>query len=123
MVRTSVCCRLPAAEIEYGQRISSAAVGRLACAASIRRTQLEERQVPVAVGHARRTLTPRDGDCLVHGCDVPAPYCEGHRVVWYCLSRRTKLDPILPSWPAVQPITPRGWSDATIHNGAAKQET
>ena len=93
----------PAAEIEFGQPISGATVARLACNASISKVLLDDRLVPVAVGHMKRALTKRerralnvrDGHCRHPGCHRPPSQCEGHHVDWYSRGGQTRLSNML----------------------------
>ncbi|HEY8741165.1 MAG TPA: DUF222 domain-containing protein, partial [Candidatus Dormibacteraeota bacterium] len=89
----------PGGEIEYGQPISGATVGRLACNATFTKILLDNRLIPVAVGHMKRALTKRerralnarDGHCRYPGCERPPSQCEAHHVEWYSRGGRTKL--------------------------------
>ena len=89
----------PGAEIEFGQPLSGATVGRLACNATFTKILLDDRLIPVAVGHMKRTLTKRerralnarDGHCRYPGCSRPPSQCEAHHAVWYSRGGKTKL--------------------------------
>ena len=90
----------PAGALEYGQPISGATVVRLACDSEITKILLDERLIPVAVGHTKRALTKkerraldvRDGGCRYPGCHQPASRCEAHHVVFYSRGGPTKLN-------------------------------
>jgi hypothetical protein len=98
----------PSAELEYGQPISGATVVRLACDSEITKILLDDRLVPVSVGHTRRTLTrkerraldARDGGCRYPGCHQPASRCEAHHVVFFCRGGKTKLRNMILLCPA-----------------------
>ncbi len=93
----------PGGEIEFGQPISSANVGRLACNATFTKILLDDRLIPVAVGHMKRALTrrerralnARDGHCRYPGCERPPSQCEAHHVEWYSRGGETKLSNML----------------------------
>ncbi|MGI8608243.1 MAG: DUF222 domain-containing protein, partial [Candidatus Dormibacteria bacterium] len=90
----------PAAQIEYGQPISGATLNRLACDSEITKVLLDDRLIPVAVGHMKRTLTKaerralnaRDGGCRYPCCHRPPSQCEAHHIEFYSRGGKTKLD-------------------------------
>jgi hypothetical protein len=107
--RVNVTCTLetlmglkgsPAAELEYGQPISAATLYRLMCESEVAKILLDERLIPVAVGHMKRTLTTaerralnaRDRHCRYPGCDRPPSLCDGHHVEFYSRGGKSKLD-------------------------------
>jgi len=89
----------PPAELEYGQPISGATLNRLACDSEITKVLLDDRMIPVAVGHRKRTLTRperralnvRDGGCRYPGCHRPPSQCDAHHVEFFSRGGRTKL--------------------------------
>ncbi len=93
----------PGGEIEYGQPISGATIGRLACDATLTKILLDDKLIPVAVGHMKRALTKRerralnarDGHCSYPGCERPPSQCEAHHVEWYSRGGKTKLSNML----------------------------
>jgi len=74
-------------------------VGRLSCNSGITKILLDDRLIPVAVGHMKRVLTKRerralnvrDGHCRYPGCDRPPSQCEAHHVDFYSRTGTTKL--------------------------------
>ena len=89
----------PAAELDYGM-VSSRVVERLACNATITKILLDEKLIPVAVGHTKRHLTraqrkalnARDGHCRWPGCSRPPRHCDEHHVRWYSVYGTTDLE-------------------------------
>ena len=88
-----------AAEVEFGEPLSGATVRRLACDATITKILLDDKLVPVAVGHMKRVLSKRerkalnarDRHCRYPGCERPASQCQGHHVDWFSRTHRTRL--------------------------------
>ncbi|MEA2683485.1 MAG: hypothetical protein QOK05_1813, partial [Chloroflexota bacterium] len=86
-------------DIEFGEPIPGATVRRLSCNAGITKILLDDRLVPVAVGHMKRTLSrlerkalnARDGHCRYPGCNRPPSQCEGHHVEWFSRGGKTRL--------------------------------
>jgi hypothetical protein len=79
----------PAAELEHAPiPISSKAVERLACDASVTRILLDSESVVIDVGRAKRTisgparkaLNARDRGCTWPGCERPASWTSGHHL-------------------------------------------
>jgi hypothetical protein len=79
----------PAAELEHAPiPISSKAVERLACDASVTRILLNSESVVIDVGRAKRTisgparkaLNARDRGCTWPGCERPASWTSGHHL-------------------------------------------
>ncbi|HEY8739396.1 MAG TPA: DUF222 domain-containing protein [Candidatus Dormibacteraeota bacterium] len=93
----------PGGEIEFGQPISAAAINRLACNATFTKILLDDKLIPVAVGHMKRVLTrrerralnARDGHCRYPGCDRQPSQCEAHHVEWYSRGGKTRLSNML----------------------------
>ena len=89
----------PAAQLEYGQPISGSTLNRLACDSEITKILLDERMIPVAVGHMKRSLTRverraldvRDGGCRYPGCHRPSSQCDAHHVQFYSRGGATRL--------------------------------
>jgi hypothetical protein len=89
----------PAGQLEWGGTIPSETVRRLGCDAAITRiigrSELEyettraARTIPPAT---RRALVARDGHCVFPGCDRPAPWCDGHHLVFWADGGPTKVD-------------------------------
>jgi len=89
----------PAGELEWGGTIPADSVRRLACDAAITRItgrgELEQeithaaRTIPPAT---RRALVARDHHCVFPGCDRPAPWCEGHHLIFWADGGPTKLE-------------------------------
>ena len=69
--------------------ITSAAVGRMACDASVRRLVIEPLGVPLDLGRdvrvftsaQRRALAARDGGCRFPGCFRPSRFTDAHHLV------------------------------------------
>ena len=89
----------PAGELEWGGTIPAETVRRLACDSAITRiTGLGELEQEIT--HAARTVPPstrralvaRDQHCVFPGCDRPAPWCDGHHLVFWGEDGPTKLD-------------------------------
>ena len=84
--------------IEDGPWLSRPALQRLSCDADVV-TITERDGLPIAVGRARRLITPRlrlalqsrDEGCRYPGCSVPAPRTDGHHVRHWCDGGRTEL--------------------------------
>ncbi|HVH66107.1 MAG TPA: DUF222 domain-containing protein [Candidatus Acidoferrum sp.] len=89
----------PAGELQWGGTVPAETVRRLACDSAITRitglSELEHetthaaRTVPPST---RRALVARDGHCVFPGCDRPAPWCQGHHLVFWGDGGPTKLD-------------------------------
>ena len=89
----------PAGQLEWGGTIPSETVRRLGCDSAITRiigrSELEyettraARTIPPAT---RRALVARDGHCVFPGCDRPAPWCDGHHLVFWADGGPTKVD-------------------------------
>ena len=89
----------PAGQLEWGGTIPAETVRRLACDSAISRI-IGLRELEQEVTHAARTIPPatrralvaRDGHCVFPGCDRPAPWCEGHHLVFWADGGPTKLE-------------------------------
>ena len=89
----------PAGELEWGGTIPAETVRRFACDSAITRiTGLGELEQELT--HAARTIPPstrralvaRDQHCVFPGCDRPAPWCDGHHLVFWGDGGPTRLD-------------------------------
>ncbi len=88
--------------IEDGPWLSPESVRRLSCDADVV-TITERDGLPIAVGRARRVITPRlrlalqsrDEGCRYPGCSVPAPRTDGHHVRHWCDGGRTDLSNLI----------------------------
>ena len=89
----------PAGQLEWGGMVPAETVRRLACDSAITRiTGLGE--LDREITHASRTIPPatrralvaRDHHCVFPGCDRPAPWCDGHHLVFWADGGPTKLD-------------------------------
>jgi hypothetical protein len=89
----------PAAELEWGGTVPAETLRRIACDSAITRiTGLAELQQEIT--HAgrsippstRRALVARDHDCVFPGCDRPAPWCDGHHLIFWGDGGPTRLD-------------------------------
>jgi hypothetical protein len=89
----------PAAELEWGGTVPAETLRRLACDSAITRItglgELEQeithagRSIPPAT---RRALVARDRHCVFPGCDRPAPWCDGHHLIFWGDGGPTRLD-------------------------------
>jgi hypothetical protein len=89
----------PAAELEWGGTVPAETLRRIACDSAITRItgigELEQeithagRSIPPST---RRALVARDHDCVFPGCDRPAPWCDGHHLIFWGDGGPTKLD-------------------------------
>jgi Domain of unknown function (DUF222) len=91
--------RAPAGELEWGGTIPAETVRRMACDSAITRiTGLGELEQEIT--HAARTIPPstrralvaRDRHCVFPGCDRPAPWCDGHHLIFWGDGGPTKLE-------------------------------
>jgi len=84
--------------IENGPALSTAALRRLGCDATIK-TLIERNGVPIASGREKPTVLPtmklllrsRDCTCLVPGCAVPATRCDVHHIHHWVVGGPTEL--------------------------------
>ena len=89
----------PAAELEWGGTVPAETLRRIACDSAITRItglgELEQemthagRSIPPAT---RRALVARDRHCVFPGCDRPAPWCDGHHLIFWGDGGPTRLD-------------------------------
>ncbi|MGQ0843612.1 MAG: DUF222 domain-containing protein [Sporichthyaceae bacterium] len=78
----------PPAALATGSALTREAVRRLACDCDITPIVVDERGVPLSVGHTYRTVTAgiwaalvaRDGGCVFPGCVAPPWMCEAHHI-------------------------------------------
>jgi len=89
----------PAAELDWGGTVPAETLRRIACDSAITRItglgELEQeithagRSIPPAT---RRALVARDRHCVFPGCDRPAPWCDGHHLIFWGDGGPTRLD-------------------------------
>jgi len=89
----------PAAELEWGGTVPAETLRRIACDSAITRItglgELEQemthagRSIPPST---RRALVARDHNCVFPGCDRPAPWCDGHHLIFWGDGGPTRLD-------------------------------
>ena len=89
----------PAAELEWGGTVPAETLRRIACDSAITRItglgELEQeithagRSIPPST---RRALVARDHACVFPGCDRPAPWCDGHHLIFWGDGGPTRLD-------------------------------
>ena len=92
--------RVGIGELDNGERISAAAVCRLACDARVLPVVLggagqvldAGRSRRLASGALRRALAVRDRGCAFPGCDRPARWCDAHHLRAWSAGGRTDLD-------------------------------
>jgi hypothetical protein len=95
-----VASRLGTGVLDTGQRLTPAAVRRLACDAGILPAVLGAagqvldvgRQRRLITGPLRRALVLRDGGCCFPGCDRPARWCDAHHIRPWSDGGATSLD-------------------------------
>jgi len=108
----------PAGQLEWGGMVPAETVRRLACDSAISRiTGLGElnweithasRTIPPAT---RRALVARDHHCVFPGCDRPAPWCDGHHLVFWADGGPTKLENLgLVCGPHHRKVHEEGWT-------------
>lgn len=85
---------------EWGGRIPSEAIRRLACDAGLHRVVFGPGDVPLSAGRQvrlvraaqHRVLVARDGGCRFHGCDRPPAWTQAHHVVHWADGGPTDVD-------------------------------
>ena len=108
----------PAGQLEWGGTLPAETVRRLACDAAITRItglgELEQeithssRTIPPAT---RRALVARDHHCVFPGCDRPAPWCDGHHLVFWADGGPTRLENLgLVCGPHHRKVHEEGWT-------------
>jgi hypothetical protein len=107
----------PAGELEWGGTLPAVTVQRLACDSAITRiTGLGELEWEMT--HAARTIPPstrralvaRDGHCVFPGCVRPAPWCDGHHLIYWTNGGPTKLENLgLVCKPHHRRVHEEGW--------------
>src|SRR5438045_4320468 len=108
----------PAGQLEWGGTVPAETVRRLACDSAITRiTGLGELEWEIT--HASRTIPPstrralvaRDHHCVFPGCDRPAPWCDGHHLVFWADGGPTRLENLgLVCGPHHRKVHEEGWS-------------
>ncbi len=108
----------PAGQLEWGGTVSAETVRRLACDSAITRiTGLGELEWEIT--HASRTIPPstrralvaRDHHCVFPGCDRPAPWCDGHHLIFWADGGPTKLENLgLVCGPHHRKVHEEGWT-------------
>ena len=108
----------PAGQLEWGGTVSAETVRRLACDSAITRiTGLGELEWEIT--HASRTIPPstrralvaRDHHCVFRGCDRPAPWCDGHHLIFWADGGPTKLENLgLVCGPHHRKVHEEGWT-------------
>jgi len=86
-------------ELNWAGTVPAQTVQRLACDASISVIPLDERNVPIDVGRATRTvpaalgraLRVRDGGCRFPACDAPIDWTARHHLQHWTAGGETKL--------------------------------
>jgi hypothetical protein len=89
----------PAGDLEWGGTIPAETVQRLACDSAITRI-IGRGELEYETTHAARTIPPatrrvlvaRDQHCVFPGCDRPAPWCDGHHLIFWADGGPTKLE-------------------------------
>ena len=108
----------PAGQLEWGGTIPAETVRRQACDSAISRIigrgELEyetthvARTIPPAT---RRALVARDRHCVFPGCDRPAPWCDGHHLIFWADGGPTKLENLgLVCGPHHRKVHEEGWT-------------
>ena len=108
----------PAGQLEWGGTVPAETVRRLACDSAITRiTGLGELEWEIT--HASRTIPPstrralvsRDHHCVFPGCDRPAPWCDGHHLIFWADGGPTKLENLgLVCGPHHRKVHEEGWT-------------
>jgi len=90
----------------------------IGCAGAVQRLVLDSAGRIVELGtvqrifnaHQRRAIMVRDGECVIPGCHVPAPWCEIHHVVPHARGGPTHTDNGVPlCWHHHRTIDTGGW--------------
>ena len=108
----------PAGQLEWGGTVSAETVRRLACDSAITRiTGLGELEWEIThASHTippstRRALVARDHHCVFPGCDRPAPWCDGHHLIFWADGGPTKLENLgLVCGPHHRKVHEEGWT-------------
>src|ERR1700737_3944123 len=89
----------PAAQLEWGGPVPAETLRRIACDSAITRItglgELEQeithagRSIPPST---RRALVARDHACVFPSCDRPAPWCDGHHLIFWDDGGPARLD-------------------------------
>ena len=108
----------PAGQLEWGGTIPAESVRRLACDSAITRI-VGRGELEYETSHAARTIPPatrralvaRDGHCVFPGCDRPAPWCDGHHLIFWADGGPTKLENLgLVCGPHHRMVHEGGWT-------------
>jgi hypothetical protein len=89
----------PAGQLEWGGTVPAETVRRWACDSAISRI-IGKGELEYETTHAARTIPPstrrslvaRDGHCVFPGCDRPAPWCDGHHLIFWADNGPTKIE-------------------------------
>ena len=107
----------PAGQLEWGGTIPAETVRRLACDSAISRI-IGRGELEYETTHAARTIPPstrralvaRDGHCVFPGCDRPAPWCDGHHLIFWADGGPTKVENLgLICGPHHRKVHEEGW--------------
>ena len=108
----------PAGQLEWGGTVPGETVRRLACDSAITRiTGLGELEWEISQASrtippsTRRALVARDHHCVFPGCDRPAPWCDGHHLIFWADGGPTKLENLgLVCGPHHRKVHEEGWT-------------
>jgi Domain of unknown function (DUF222) len=114
----------PAGQLERGGTVPAETVRRLACDSAITRiiglgefeheTSRASRTIPPST---RRALVARDRHCVFPGCDRPAPWCDGHHLVFWADGGPTRLENLgLVCGPHHRKVHEEGWALTRKHD-------
>jgi hypothetical protein len=107
----------PAGQLEWGGTIPAETVRRLACDSAISRI-IGRGELEYETTHAARTIPPstrralvaRDGHCVFPGCYRPAPWCDGHHLIFWADGGPTKVENLgLICGPHHRKVHEEGW--------------
>ena len=108
----------PAGQLEWGGTVPAETVRRLACDSAITRI-IGRGELEFETSHASRTIPPatrrglvaRDQHCVFPGCDRPAPWCDGHHLIFWADGGPTKIENLgLVCGPHHRKVHEDGWT-------------